>query len=145
MNLIFQYVRITIVNNELPEYGRKGDGLKSVIVIGGGASGMTAAISAARQGARVTIIDHMDRIGKKILSTGNGKCNYTNQKQGVRYYRGENPAFVLPALRQFGFKETLDVSAKNEKRISDFHNVWKFERRQLYFCLRRQILSKIGK
>ncbi len=107
MNLIFQYVRITIVNNELPEYGRKGDGLKSVIVIGGGASGMTAAISAARQGARVTIIDHMDRIGKKILSTGNGKCNYTNQKQGVRYYRGENPAFVLPVFSQFGLKETL--------------------------------------
>lgn len=68
---------------------------------------MMAAISAARHGAKVTILDHMDRIGKKILSTGNGKCNYTNRKQGVRYYRGENPAFVLPVFTQFGLKETL--------------------------------------
>lgn len=76
-------------------------------MIGGGASGMMAAISAARLGAEVTIIDHMDRIGKKILSTGNGKCNYTNREQGLRYYRGENPAFVLPVLKQFGFEETV--------------------------------------
>lgn len=68
---------------------------------------MTAAISAARQGAEVIILEHMDRVGKKILSTGNGKCNYTNKKQGLRYYRGENPAFVLPVLEQFGFKETI--------------------------------------
>ena len=50
---------------------------KRVIVIGGGASGMTAAIFAARQGAVVTLLEHMDRVGKKILSTGNGKCNLT--------------------------------------------------------------------
>ena len=68
---------------------------------------MMAAISAARRGANVVIIDHMDRIGKKILSTGNGKCNYTNRKQGLRYYRGENPAFVLSAFEQFGFEETV--------------------------------------
>ncbi len=66
-----------------------------------------AAISAARFGADVTIIEHMDRIGKKILSTGNGKCNYTNRRQGLRYYRGENPAFVLPVFQQFGFQETV--------------------------------------
>ena len=68
---------------------------------------MAAAISAARRKAEVTIIEHMDRIGKKILSTGNGKCNYTNRKQGLRYYRGENPAFVLPVFEQFGFEETI--------------------------------------
>ncbi len=68
---------------------------------------MAAAISAARHKAEVTIIEHRDRIGKKILSTGNGKCNYTNKKQGLRYYRGENPAFVLPVLEQFGFQETI--------------------------------------
>lgn len=68
---------------------------------------MAAAISAARHHADVVIIEHKDRIGKKILSTGNGKCNYTNKKQGLRYYRGENPAFVLPVFRQFGFEETI--------------------------------------
>lgn len=77
------------------------------MIIGGGASGMMAAISAARQGAEVNLIEHMDRIGKKILSTGNGKCNYTNRKQGLHYYRGENPAFVLPVFEQFGFEETI--------------------------------------
>lgn len=81
--------------------------MKKVMVIGGGASGIVAAISAARHGAEVTILEHNDRIGKKILSTGNGKCNYTNRRQGLRFYRGENPAFVLPVLKQFGFKETI--------------------------------------
>lgn len=81
--------------------------LKNVMIIGGGASGMTAAISAARLGADVTILEHMDRAGKKILSTGNGKCNYTNRRQGLRYYRGENPAFVLPVFEQFGFAQTV--------------------------------------
>lgn len=78
-----------------------------VIVIGGGAAGLMAAITAARCGAKTLIIEHMDRVGKKILSTGNGKCNYTNAQQGISYYRGENPAFVLPILEQFGHEETV--------------------------------------
>lgn len=81
--------------------------MKKVIIIGGGASGMTAAISAARAGAKAILLEHADRAGKKILSTGNGKCNYANRKQGLRCYRGENPAFALPAFEQFGLKETL--------------------------------------
>ncbi len=79
-----------------------------VVVVGGGAAGMTAAISAARTGAKTAILEHMECAGKKILSTGNGKCNFTNQAQGVEYYRGQDPAFVLPALRQFGLRETLN-------------------------------------
>ncbi len=78
-----------------------------VIIVGAGASGLTAGIQAARQGAQVLILEHMDKAGKKILATGNGKCNFTNKKQGIAYYNGKNPAFVLPALRQFGLKETL--------------------------------------
>ena len=69
---------------------------------------MLAAIAAARNKADVTILEHTDRIGKKILSTGNGKCNYTNREQGLRYYRGDNPAFVLPVFEQFGFSETIE-------------------------------------
>ncbi|MFR5713806.1 MAG: FAD-dependent oxidoreductase [Clostridium sp.] len=65
---------------------------KRVIVIGGGASGMTAAIFAARQGAAVTLLEHMDRVGKKILSTGNGKCNLTNRRMDARY-RSSAPEF----------------------------------------------------
>ena len=78
-----------------------------VTVIGGGAAGLMAAVSAARCGVRTRVIEHMDRIGKKILSTGNGKCNYTNAVQGLSCYRGENPAFVLPVFEQFGQEDTV--------------------------------------
>lgn len=81
--------------------------MHDVIVVGGGASGMMAAIAAARRGASVLILEHMDCCGKKILSTGNGKCNYTNTMQGIEYYRGDDPAFVLPALERFGAKEAI--------------------------------------
>lgn len=77
------------------------------VVIGGGAAGMVAAISAARAGASVLILEHMDRIGKKILATGNGKCNYTNEEQSLEKYRGNHPEFVLPVMEQFGFHETV--------------------------------------
>lgn len=78
-----------------------------VAVIGGGAAGLVAAISAARTGAKTMIIEHMERVGKKILATGNGKCNYTNALQGASCYRGENPAFVVPVFKQFGFEDTV--------------------------------------
>lgn len=81
--------------------------MKKVVIIGGGASGIMTAIWASRCGGDVVLIEHMDRIGKKLLSTGNGKCNYTNRKQGLSYYRGEDPAFVLPALSKFGLDDTI--------------------------------------
>ena len=83
-----------------------------VIVIGGGAAGMMAAITAASNGADTMILEHKDRVGKKILSTGNGKCNYTNELQGVTFYRGDDPAFVLPVMEQFGFDETVSFFEK---------------------------------
>ena len=59
-----------------------------VLVIGGGASGLMAAIHAARAGAEVTILESMEKPGKKLLATGNGRCNLTNQSAGdARYYR----------------------------------------------------------
>lgn len=79
-----------------------------IIVIGGGAAGMTAAISAARQGKQVTILEHMDTVGKKLLATGNGKCNFANEAQGPDKYYGNDPAFVLPVFAQFGLRETLE-------------------------------------
>ena len=49
-----------------------------VLVLGGGPAGMTAALAAARAGAEVLLLEQNERIGKKLLLTGNGKCNYTN-------------------------------------------------------------------
>ena len=78
-----------------------------VIVIGGGASGLMAAITAAENGASVTVLDHHPTPGKKLLSTGNGKCNFTNQKQERECYRSDDPAFVMRALKQFGSEDAI--------------------------------------
>ncbi len=78
-----------------------------LIVVGGGASGIMAAISAARTGVRVAVLDHHAVSGKKLLATGNGKCNFTNQMQGSSCYRCDDPAFVLQVLNQFPLEKTL--------------------------------------
>ncbi len=81
--------------------------IKRIAVIGGGASGMMAAITAARQGAKVTIYESKERLGKKILATGNGKCNYTNLYQEDSCYRGTHPEFSKPAREQMTVEKTL--------------------------------------
>lgn len=68
---------------------KKQSQIKDVIVIGAGASGMMAAITAARRGRSVLILEHMDKVGKKILATGNGKCNYTNEYMTAECYHGD--------------------------------------------------------
>ena len=51
----------------------------NVIVIGGGASGLMAALTAARNGHAVTLLERQSRVGRKLLSTGNGRCNLDNE------------------------------------------------------------------
>lgn len=80
---------------------------RHVIIVGGGASGLVAAISAAREGAEVTIVEQKDRLGKKILSTGNGKCNLTNEYMKVDCFRGDDTSIVSEVLDQFGYKDTI--------------------------------------
>ena len=58
--------------------GEQEESMKNVVIAGAGASGMMAAVPAAAAGAHVILLEHKDRIGKKILSTGNGRCNFTN-------------------------------------------------------------------
>ncbi len=76
-------------------------------IIGGGASGMTAAISAARRGAEVTVLESGDRIGKKILATGNGKCNFTNKNMDSCFFRSSTTESISVFLEQFGVEDTL--------------------------------------
>lgn len=80
---------------------------KDVIIIGGGASGLFAAIMCARAGKKVLVLEHKDRIGKKLLATGNGKCNYTNLLMPKGCYRGEHPEFSSYALHLFGAEDTI--------------------------------------
>ena len=81
--------------------------MRTITVIGGGASGMMAAITAAGEGARVTLLEHKDRIGKKILSTGNGRCNFTNTHQEPICYHSENPLFPWEIVSRFNVQDTV--------------------------------------
>lgn len=80
----------------------------NVAVIGGGAAGITAAISAAMHGASVTVYESGDRIGRKILATGNGRCNMTNINAGTEHYHGADAKFIEGAKARFWIEETLN-------------------------------------
>lgn len=79
---------------------------KKIAVIGGGASGIMAAITAAEAGAQVTLYEHM-KVGKKILSTGNGKCNLTNLNLSIKDYNTGDSSKVKACLESFGVEESL--------------------------------------
>lgn len=79
-----------------------------IAVIGGGASGLMAAIVAARNGAEVTIYEKLNKVGKKILATGNGRCNYTNMNMSIDRYHGKNIKQVENVLNFFDLKKTLN-------------------------------------
>lgn len=85
---------------------------KHVIVVGGGAAGMMAAISARRLGADVTILEKNPRVGKKILATGNGRCNFTNVAADITCYSGGNPEFARSALAGFTASDTIKFFEK---------------------------------
>ncbi|MBQ9411573.1 MAG: aminoacetone oxidase family FAD-binding enzyme [Oscillospiraceae bacterium] len=76
--------------------------MSEIIVIGGGAAGMAAAIRAARDGRNtVALLERQQRVGKKLLSTGNGRCNLTNTGADVSRYHGADPAFAAAALEKW--------------------------------------------
>ena len=77
-----------------------------VIIIGAGASGMMAAATAASKGASVALLEHKDDIGKKILATGNGRCNFTNTDMSVNRFHGSK-ALIKNGLSQFDYADTI--------------------------------------
>ncbi len=78
-----------------------------VIIVGGGASGMVTAVMCARAGKRVLLFEQKKQVGKKLLATGNGKCNYTNTKQSEGCYRGGQTDFPMHGLSVFGCEESI--------------------------------------
>jgi predicted Rossmann fold flavoprotein len=84
------------------------DQVADLLIIGGGAAGMMAAITAARLGSRACLVERMSRVGKKLLATGNGRCNLTNMEMDIRHFHGEGvAAFARVALERLGVKQTL--------------------------------------
>ena len=84
----------------------------SVIIVGGGASGLLAAIFAARGGAAVTLLEHSQSYGKKLLATGNGRCNLTNVRIHPDSYRGTHREFALEVLKRFDNRQTISFFSK---------------------------------
>lgn len=83
--------------------------METVAVIGGGAAGMMAALTAAQEAdRRVVLIERQQRVGRKLLATGNGRCNLTNINAAPENYHGELPDFARPALAAFTPRDTLD-------------------------------------
>ena len=72
----------------------------TVLIIGGGASGMAAALTAARAGHQVVLAERQARVGRKLLATGNGRCNLTNENARPDRYHGEEPDFCRFALEE---------------------------------------------
>lgn len=76
--------------------------MKTVLIIGGGASGMAAALSAAASPDNcVVLLERQARVGRKLLSTGNGRCNLTNMSISPANYHGEEASFTKPALSAY--------------------------------------------
>ena len=80
----------------------------TVLIIGGGASGIIAAIAASKNGADVTILERNSRVGKKILATGNGRCNLTNSNIDISRYHGNCPEFIYGPFSKFDYYKTID-------------------------------------
>ena len=85
--------------------------MTDVIIIGGGASGMMAALTAAENGRSVLLLERQSRVGRKLLATGNGRCNLTNCNTSPARYHGEDSGFCTYALRAFDVGTTLQYFA----------------------------------
>ena len=83
--------------------------MKKIAIIGGGASGLVAAIAAARTNpqAQILIYEKKDSAGKKILATGNGRCNLTNKDMNASYFHSDNLSVVEEVLQKFGYEDTI--------------------------------------
>lgn len=84
--------------------------LYDILIVGGGASGMISAIFAHKTNPKlkICIVEKNNRVGKKILTTGNGRCNLTNMNTEPSNYHGRNPRFVMSALSKMNIYDTLD-------------------------------------
>ncbi|SEL85860.1 hypothetical protein SAMN05428989_2707 [Pseudoxanthomonas sp. GM95] len=84
-----------------------------VLVIGGGAAGLMCAATAAGNGRNVLVIEHANRVGKKILMSGGGRCNFTNTGTTPANYLSSNPHFCRSALARYTPRDFIDLVEKH--------------------------------
>ena len=88
------------------------------LILGGGAAGLMCAIEAGKRGRRVAVLDHADRLGKKILISGGGRCNFTNLHTQPENFLSSNPHFAKSALARY---TPADFIALVEKHRIPYH------------------------
>lgn len=88
------------------------------LILGGGAAGLMCAIEAGKRGRRVAVLDHADRLGKKILISGGGRCNFTNLHCQAENFLSSNPHFAKSALARY---TPADFIALVEKHRIPYH------------------------
>ena len=80
-----------------------------VIILGGGAGGMFAAIVAAKKGKKVLVLEKSNKVGKKILMSGGGRCNFTNQFTAPKNFLSKNSHFCKSALSQYTAEDFINM------------------------------------
>lgn len=96
-----------------------------VIVIGAGAAGLMCALEAGKRGRSVALLDHAPRVGRKILISGGGRCNFTNWNATPENYYSEQPDFCKSALARYTPQDFVDLITRHrvpfhEKKLGQF-------------------------
>jgi len=86
---------------------------KDVVVIGGGAAGLFCAIEAGKRGRKVVVLEHAERIGKKIAISGGGRCNFTNLNTTAEHFISANPHFCKSALARYSPGDFISLVEKH--------------------------------
>ena len=103
----------------------------TAVIIGGGAAGMMAALTASENGYHVVLLERQARVGRKLLATGNGRCNLSNHHAEPKHYHGQDPAFCSYALSSFDVNATLQwfaahgllTTAEENGRVYPYSNM----------------------
>ena len=80
-----------------------------VLIVGGGAAGLMCALTAGQRGKRVLVVEHANRVGKKILMSGGGRCNFTNTGTGPANFISANPHYCKSALARYTPADFVDL------------------------------------
>ena len=95
-----------------------------VLILGAGAAGLFCAAEAGKRGRRVAVLERAERIGKKILISGGGRCNFTNIHCTPENFLSQNPHFAKSALARFSPSDFIALVEKHRIPYHDRHGKW---------------------
>ena len=85
-----------------------------VIIIGGGAAGLFCAIQAGKRGRKTLVVEHNSQVGRKILISGGGRCNFTNKEVSANNFISQNPHFCKSALARYTPNDFVELVKKHK-------------------------------